>query len=227
MSERGMRTQIVSSDLEGTLTTGETWKGIGRYLLTHGRATAYRVFFLLHIPGVILAKTGLTDEQRFREGWMRDLLKLLAGLSIQEMEAVAEWVVEHELWPRRRPEVVAELMKHRASGRRVVIASGSYLPVLQAFADRLGAEALGTPIEFADGRVTGRPEGPVNAGKAKAERLEAYLSGEPLVAAYGDTLADLTMLEMSRAPVAVNPAPDLRRVAVARGWRILDVLHSA
>ncbi|HEY3364271.1 MAG TPA: haloacid dehalogenase-like hydrolase [Symbiobacteriaceae bacterium] len=214
-------TGVVASDLEGTLTTGETWKGVGRYLATHGRGLAYRTFFALHVPGVLLARIGFIQEQRFRAEWMRAMVKLLAGLSIAEMAALSEWVVEQELWPKRRPEVLAELLRHRAAGRRVIVASGTYLPVLQAFADRMGAEALGTPLEFVAGKLTGLLAGPVNAGQAKAEQLAVYLNGGRLTTAYGDTLPDLPMLEMSAEPVVVCPAPDLQRVAVARGWRVL------
>lgn len=41
--------------------------------------------------------------------------------------------------------------------------------------------------------------------------------------AYGATLADLPILEMSRAPVAVCPDARLRAVVQQRGWRIMDV----
>ena len=42
-----------------------------------------------------------------------------------------------------------------------------------------------------------------------------------IVAAYGDTLSDLPMMEMSEQPVAVYPDAKLRRVAEERGWRIV------
>ena len=38
------RPGVVASDLEGALSTGAQWRGIGRYLVANGRALAYRLF---------------------------------------------------------------------------------------------------------------------------------------------------------------------------------------
>lgn len=218
-------TPIVVSDLEGTLTTGETWRGVGRYLATHGRASAFRAFLLTHTPGVLLARAGLIDTQRFRNRWITDLIALLRGVTEAELGRMAEWVVEHELWPKRRAEVLAELVRHHAAGDRVVLASGTYQPVLDRFAARLGAEAIGTPLAMIgagdDACFSGRLAGPVNTGPAKVERLRAALGGVAPAVAYGDTLADLPMLELSQVAVAVHPDAGLRKAADARGWRIL------
>ena len=111
-----------------------------------------------------------------------------------ELARVATWVVEHELWPKRRPNVVAELARHRRAGHTLVLASGTYQPVLEALVARLGAVAVGTPLEMADGVATGRLSGGVNTGEAKVARLTAWLDGRTLGLAYGDTEADVPML---------------------------------
>lgn len=216
---------IVAADLEGTLTGGETWRGIGRFLAQHGRAPAYRAFVLAHLPAALLARAGLADELAFRDRWTARFPRLLRGLSGDELRRLAGWVVDHELWPGRRAVVLAELEQYRRAGGRLVLASGTYQPVLDCFARRLGAEAIGTPLEIAaaSGRVTGRLAEPVNTGATKAARLRAALAGAPLAVAYGDTLADLPMLELSAGPVVVGPDARLARLARARGWRILPV----
>ena len=63
---------------------------------------------------------------------------------------------------------------------------------------------------------------PVNTGSEKVRRLLRLLAGRSLWAAYGDTLADVPMLELSPQPVAVCPDRHLRRVALRRGWRIIE-----
>jgi phosphoserine phosphatase len=214
---------FVASDLEGTLTIGETWKGIGRYLKEHGRGWEYRTFFLARMPGYLATKVGVRSEQAFRDGWMARLAGLLRGMGTTELERLAEWVVEEELWPKRREGVLGELERYRGDGRRLVLAAGAYGPILEAFARRIGAEAVGTPLEYADGRATGRLIGAVNTGRAKAGRLAERVGGAEVYAAYGDTIADLPMLELSAAPVAVDPDPELRREARRRGWRVLEV----
>lgn len=219
-----MGTALVASDLEGTLTTGETWRGVGRYLREEcGRGTAlrYRAFFARRVPGVLLTRRGARDEQAMRLRWMRDLARFFRGYGEAELARMAEWVVERELWPKRRETVVAELATHRAAGRRVILVSGTYQPVLEAFARRIDAEALGTPLEMRGGRATGRLAGPVNNDAVKVTSLRPLLGAGSLFAAYGDTPADVPMLELSAAATVVGGDAQLGAVAARRGWRVV------
>lgn len=212
---------FVASDLEGTLSTGESWKGIGRYLKGHGRGRDYRAFFLARMPGYAATKVA-GDEQKFRDAWMARLARLLRGMGPAELDRLAEWVVEKEMWPNRRGAVLDELRRHKEAGERLVLAAGVYQPVLEAFARRIGAEAVGTPLEYSGGRATGSLIGAVNTGRAKAARLAEQVGPAKLTAAYGDTLPDRYMLEMSEKPVAVAPDPELRAEAQRRGWRVFE-----
>lgn len=212
---------IVAADLEGTLTTGETWKGVGRYLVGHGRGPAYRAFFLTHLPGALLVKARLLPRPWYRDRWMADLARLFKGWDEPALRGMAEWVVEHELWALRRPSVIAELDAHRRDGATLILASATYQPVLEAFAERCGAQALGTRLEVVDGVATGRINGRVNAGGEKVDRLLRAIAPERLSSAYGDSVSDIPMLELSAAPVAVQPDAGLRRLAARREWRVL------
>ena len=212
---------IVAADVEGTLTRGETWKAVGRYLAEHGRARAYRGFFLAHLPGALLVKARLFPQPWYRDRWMVDLARLLKGWDEPDLRRMAEWVVEHELWALRRPSVIAELEEHRRQGAALILASATYQPVLEAFARRCGARALGTRLELVDGVATGRVSGGVNAGRAKADGLAAAIAPEHVSIAYGDSASDIPMLELSAAPVAVVPDAGLRKLAARRGWRVL------
>ncbi len=212
--------EVVAFDVEGTLSMGAQWRGIGRYLVRHGLALSYRLFFLRRIPSAYLARFGVIADQPFRDRWVVDLARFFRGLTAAELARLGEWVVEHELWPARRASVLAELTRHVAAGRRVALLSAMYQPVLDALAGLLGAEAYGTSLEMQDGTATGELR-TVNSGDAKMGRLREVLGADTLVAAYGDTFADLAMLEASASPVVVAPDRALRRVALARGWRII------
>lgn len=225
---------IVAADLEGTCTTGETWRGLGRYLAGHGRGRDYRLFLVPRLASLPLVRLGLVDKQAFRNRWVRDLARLLAGEDEHTLGRIAAWVVDHELWPQRRAAVVAELAAATAEGARLALASGTYQPVLEAFAERLAAEigvdrivALGTPLEMRNGRATGRLAAPIGTGPRKARRVQALAAGAPVVAAYGDSEADLPLLEIAGEAVAVVPDPGLARVARVRGWRILPPVEAA
>lgn len=212
--------EVVAFDVEGTLSAGAQWRGVGRYLVRHGRALRYRLFFLARLPSAYLARFGVIAEQPFRDRWVVDLARFFRGLTPADLSRLGEWVVEHELWPARRESVLAELAGHVAAGRRIALLSAMYQPVLDALARLLGAEAYGTPLAMREGVATGQVTA-VNSGAQKTHRLREVLGGDTLVAAYGDTFADLPMLAASASPVVVAPDRMLLRVAAARGWRII------
>lgn len=212
----------VAFDLEGTLTTGRTWKGVGGYLAQHGRGMAFRTFFVTRLPGTLLARIGLIDHQNYSNQWINDLARLLRGFGAQQMEEMAEWVVQSEMWPHLRADIMAEMEHHKQAGQRVILASGTYLPIANAFARRAGIPSvIGTPLAVREGRSLGRLAGPLNVEGVKAERLRVTLAGETLDMAYGDSLADLPMLQMAKTPVVVYPDKRLRKIAKEKRWRIL------
>ena len=65
--------------------------------------------------------------------------------------------------------------------------------------------------------------------EGKVSRVQRWLGDRGLdwdradVTFYSDSTNDLPLLERANRPVATNPDPRLRAVALARGWRILDL----
>ena len=79
----------------------------------------------------------------------------------------------------------------------------------------------------ADGRFDGTLSGPFcyKDGKAEVIRGLAVTHGYDLAAcfAYSDSVSDEPMLAIVGNPVAVNPDHELRLMAQAGGWRIVEV----
>lgn len=217
--------RFVATDLEGTLSSGEAWRGIAAYLKTHGRARDHQLFFAAHFVPALLARVNLLDKQSFRNQWLVDQAKLLRGYAQPELDVLADWVVENELWAKQRTQVLAELRKHHDAGCTVIIATGAYEPVANAFARRMGLTrtlVLSTPLEMANGRATGNFAGEIGVDALKARRVRSAIGAGQLIAAYGDTAPDAPMLEMSAQPVAVSPDAPLQKIALARGWRVMQ-----
>ncbi len=80
---------------------------------------------------------------------------------------------------------------------------------------------------FKDGVASGEVEPPLIAEKEKVRAMEVlcrkFGTEMKLCKAYSDSFSDVPMLEAVGIPVAVNPDRRLRRVAVERGWAILDL----
>jgi phosphoserine phosphatase len=219
--------KYVATDLEGTLTAAEGWKSIRHYFEVHGRRADFLRFFITQLPRLALNRLGWLDTPGMRQRWMEDQARLFKGYTPSELAEIGAWVVEHEFWPKRREAVVAEVMRHQASGGHVILVSALYQPLLDVFARRLAherVEAIGTPLEFRNGRATGRCAGPICAGEVKAQRVKEHIRAGMLEAAYGDTGPDAPMLKLSRRPVAVYPDNALRRIAHEHGWRVEGAL---
>lgn len=215
--------ETVVSDLEGTLSSGSVWEGMRDFLFEQGQEQLYKRFFLRKMPRYALHKMGLVSRQSMKDNWILDQLRLFRGYSAEEMAEMGQYVVEQAIWPNRRQMVVDELLVHRAQGRRVIIVTGQFEPILGELLKKFdGFEAIGTPLLFEDDLFSGETAGPLNVGERKAEQLMPFLRDGRILAAYGDTAADLPMMLLSHDPAAVNPDQELREAAEDREWRILE-----
>lgn len=224
-----MSTLVIATDMDGTLTTVDTWRGVHAWTLAHHPSAAARRFVVVRLPLVVASKAGLIDREAFRARWLRDQARLLRGVEAGRLAELGDWVVEHHLWPARRVPAVAAVLAAAREARavdpaaRIVLATGAFQPVADAFARRLGADvALGTPLEVRDGVATGALAVPTQSGDLKAAAIRAYAGDGDVVAAFGDTAADIPMLTLARRAVAVAPDGSLRRAAAVHGWEILD-----
>ncbi|MBC8505688.1 MAG: haloacid dehalogenase-like hydrolase [Anaerolineales bacterium] len=212
---------IIVSDLEGTLTTGSSWRGLRRYFRMHYDAWAYDRFFLKWIAIFPLVQLGIMNRREVMTSWMLDEISLFRGNSPQKFNKMAEWVVENTMWPNRRKDVLLEINLHRQNGAKVAIVSGAYQPIAEAFARRMDAISIGSPLIFQNGKLEGVTL-PINSYEHKRKNIQDQLSDAKIASAYGDTTSDIPMMEMSADPVAVYPSKHLRQIAEKRNWRILD-----
>jgi phosphoserine phosphatase len=225
---------IVVSDMDGTLTTAETWRGVHQWIRANYPSAAASRFIAVRLPLVFLARSGIINKERFRARWLEDQTKLLRGLPAEQLAVMGEWVVEHLLWPARRVEAVTAVQVTLATAQatdpstELVLATGGYQPIAAAFAKRLGATiALGTPFEVIDGVATGKLAAPTQSGEEKAAAARAAAAGGAILAAFGDTAADIPLLRLAERPVVVAPDHALQRVALAEGWESLPGMVTA
>jgi phosphoserine phosphatase len=117
--------------------------------------------------------------------------------------------------------------RHLDRGERVWLVTATPVELARIIAHRLGLTgALGTVGETVDGVYTGRLVGDILHGEAKAHAVRALCEREGLdlaaCTAYSDSANDIPMLSLVGTAVAVNPDPELRKVARERGWQIRD-----
>ena len=215
---------IVVSDMMGTLTTGSPFLGLVDWI-KHNQSKLRANFYMAGImPSYLLAKNGLIDWQAWGQKLMVDSLSYIKDANPEKLSHASEWVVEHDLWKKRREDVVARLVDHRKAGAQVYIASSVVEPFITPFAKRIGAEAIGTPVEIVNGRV--RMVGELMENEKKIEQVLSRLGVARVDVAYGDTVLDIPLLEHADHPVAVYPDVKLKARALECGWEIMGDVPS-
>jgi phosphoserine phosphatase len=210
---------IVVSDMMGTLTTGSPVIGLVDWVRHNQSKTQAQLYMLSIAPSYFIAKRGLIDWQKWGQDLMIQSLKMVRNATPEKMKLVGEWAVEHNLWQKRREDVIKRLTDHKSQGADVYIASSVVEPLIEPFARRMGAQTIGTAVEYRNGRV--QLAGELAANEKKIEQVLNRLGVTRVDFAYGDTLMDVPLLEHADHPVAVYPDEKLKQYALARSWEIL------
>lgn len=210
---------IVVSDMMGTLTTGSPFLGLVDWV-KHNQSRLRANWYLASIaPSYLLAKNGVIDWQEWGQKLMIASLSYIKNADAVTVQQASEWTVEHNLWKKRREDVLARLIQHREAGARVYIASSVVEPFIEPFARRIGAQTLGTPVKIENGRL--QLDGELMKNEKKIEQVLSRLAVDRVDAAYGDTILDLPLLEHADHPVAVYPDARLKKIALDQGWEII------
>jgi HAD superfamily hydrolase (TIGR01490 family) len=226
MSAHAPGTPLVLFDLDHTLLAGDSDYEWAQFLIERGvldRAT-YEArndeFFRQY-------RAGTLDIHEFLDFQ-------LAPLARHPRAALDAWHAEFMdakvrpmIGPRSR-ELVAS---HLRAGSLCAIITATNSFVTGPIARELGVEHLvATRPEARAGRFTGKVAGTPCYRDGKVACLEEWLGviGRPLASFaaswfYSDSHNDLPLLERVTRPVAVDPDPELRRVAAARGWQVMSL----
>ncbi len=154
------------------------------------------------------------------------LSNLAAGWDVETVKGIVAETLHNIVDPLVYAEGVRLIEEHHAAGRDVVVVSSSGAEVVEPIGELLGADhVIATSMVQEGGRYTGEIEFyAYGANKAMAIVRLAERFGYDLDEsyAYSDSITDLPMLEAVGLPHAVNPDKALRRIAVTRGWPVLD-----
>ena len=210
---------IVVSDMMGTLTTGSPFLGLVDWV-KHNQSKLRANWYMASIaPSYLLAKNGLIDWQDWGQKLMIESLSYIKDANPEIVKHASEWTVEHNLWKKRREDVVARLVGHREDGAKVYIASSVVEPFIEPFAQRIGAQTIGTPVKIENGRLQMVSE--LMKNEKKIEQVLSRLAVDRVDVAYGDTILDVPLLDHADNPVAVYPDTKLKKIALDKGWEII------
>ena len=149
------------------------------------------------------------------------------GLNAESVKQLAGDQFETYVRPKLFPPALDCIREHQNRGDLIVLVTGSLDFIIQPLADYLQADAaLTVQLEEAHGQFTGELTTPPlsEAEKVRAIQtvVERYNVDLDASYAYGDSRADLPMLECVGNPIVVNPSKGLRQVAIESGWEISE-----
>jgi HAD superfamily hydrolase (TIGR01490 family) len=156
----------------------------------------------------------------------------LRARTTEETDAAHRQFMAEVITPALRPAAFELVQAHRARGDLCALVTATNEFVTGPIARALGiADLIAVRLERdAGGTITGRIEGTPSYREGKVARVEEWLGERgkawadfDRISVYSDSQNDLPLLERATEPVAANPSPELRRIAEARGWRILKL----
>ncbi|WP_295384392.1 HAD family phosphatase [uncultured Thiodictyon sp.] len=210
-------------DLDNTLIAGDSDHLWGAFLVAQGL-----------VDGAVYARANDRFYQDYRDGtldidaFLRFALSPLREHPRDLLEALRERFVDEVIAPLMLPAARDLIATHRATGDTLLIVTATNTFVGTPIAERFGiAHLIATVPEQVDGRYTGAVAGIPAFREGKVRRLEDWIEahGETLAGStfYSDSHNDLPLLGRVDRPVAVDPDPQLRAAALARGWPILSL----
>ena len=214
-------------DMDRTVTRRPTYTPF--LLHTAVRRAPWRLLFA---PIVLLSMLAyavrLIDRAKLKE--INHHLLLGSKIHPRELQPLVESFADKQVATNIRPGARAAIVRDKAEGRRLVLATASYRLYADAIAERLGFDdVIGTgSIIGLDERVHARIAGENCYGPAKLRMIAEWvevsgLKGVPgHVRFYSDHVSDRPAFEWADDPVAVNPHGKLRRLAEQRGWAVED-----
>ncbi|HWL64993.1 MAG TPA: HAD-IB family hydrolase [Actinomycetota bacterium] len=156
-------------------------------------------------------------------------LEFVKGRNSEELIRWGREIATERILPIVYEDIVRVIDGHRDRGDLTFLLTAAPIELAGTLANELMMDgAIGTESEIDDfGRYTGRLVGDIMHGPAKA-KAAADLAAEHKLdlaecAAYSDSINDLPLLEAVGYPHAVNPEPELRRIALTRGWPIHEL----
>lgn len=213
-------------DLDKTVIAKSSALAFGRPFYRDGLITRRDVFKAAYAQ--LLFRMSGADEQTMAR--TRDYLaELCRGWRVEQIHQIVNETLCDLITPYVYAEAAALIEGHQAAGRDVVLVSTSAEDMVRPIGELLGVtDVIATRMAVDDGRFTGEVEfyaaGP---NKVVGVRQLAEERGYDLADcyAYSDSVSDVPLLATVGHPTAVNPDRALRRVALERGWPILEFRH--
>jgi HAD superfamily hydrolase (TIGR01490 family) len=202
-------------DCDGTLWQADSGEKFFRWEIERGLvstevATKLRARYELY-------KTGEVGE----DDMCGEMVTMHEGLSVDAIERAIEDFFPEVIAPGIFPEMLALTQALKKSGCEMWAISSTNDWVVRAGVRQFGIapeRVIAACVHSDDGHATGRLIH-VPSGEGKAVAIHQIIKRMP-DAVFGNSKWDQAMLELARHAYAINPNPDLEKIARERGWTV-------
>jgi phosphoserine phosphatase len=210
-----LRPRVAVFDCDGTLWSGDSGSDYFYWEMERG----------LIAPEIARQITARNQDYKAgkvgEEDMCGEMVTIHAGIAMQTLEESAEEFFPAMVEKRIFPEMLRLTRELNSIGCEVWAVSSTNDWVVREGVKRFGIpgrRVLAAAVHIEDGRATDRlirvPSGP-----GKAEAIHEVLRKQVDVC-FGNSVHDLAMLEIALHPFAVNPNPDLEKIAQERSWQV-------
>ena len=160
-----------------------------------------------------------------------DLVKIgttyCAGMKADDLKAAAKKCIKKKIGKRIFSEAIKAIEFHREKGDLVILASGSSSFIVQALAEKVGADRFAaTSVKEKNGLCTKEVNLPLCYKEGKLILIQQVLKEEGILLQdchlYSDNNVDLPVFHKVAHKHAVNPHDILMGQAKKHGWEILN-----
>ncbi len=188
-----MSRRIAFFDFDGTVTTSDTFLEFIKFYRSDWR---FYLGFLLYSPYLFAFKFKLIPNYTAKQKILRHFFR---GEKIADFKDYCDRFAEEILPSLMRPKALAEIARLKQADFRIVIVSASAENWILNWASQYQLELLGTKLEVADGKITGKIEGRNCYGEEKVCRIKEDINLDDYseIYAYGDSSGDKQMLAIA------------------------------
>jgi len=215
-----LQPQLAVFDCDGTLWSGDAGEGFFDWELKEG---------LLSDDIERWARARYADYKAGKvseDDMCGEMVAMHAGLVESDLQRAAQRFFDDNFVSRIFPEMRELIRRLQSSGCDVWAVSSTNEWVIRAATKHFGIDErriLAAAVKIENGRITDQLIR-VPSGEGKPRAIREVIKKDP-DAAFGNSRWDADMLAIARYGFAVNPNPDLEKMAQARGWTVYRPLE--
>ena len=210
-----LKPKVAVFDCDGTLWAGDAGEGFFYWEIQRGMVPAGIAEWA--VARYADYKAGLVDEETV----CGEMVTMNAGIPERQLDEASEEFFSSVIQPRIFPEMLELTHRLQQTGSQVWAVSSTNIWTIRAGVSGFGIQPdhiLAVAVEIDNGVATDRLiRVPTDEDKARAIEEELPI---PVDVCFGNTIHDAHMLALAKNPFAIDPTPELERIAVARKWRV-------